>query len=78
MVNVDLEAPADVVIVPARRDEAAVSTPRRDVSLMSAIRYVMERVSPDEKPRAVVRTRSRSLQFNEIAALYEQPGFPRP
>ena len=34
--------------------------------------------TPDEKPRAVVRTRSRSLPFNEIAALYEQPGFPRP
>ncbi len=78
MLDLDFESPADVLVVPARRDEAAISTARRDITLTSAIRYVMELMPPDEKPRAVVRTRSRSLQLDEIAAIYQQPSFPRP
>ncbi len=78
MPEFDLECPADVLIVPAHRDEAAISTARRDISLTSAIRYVMERLATEEKARAVVRTRSCSLGLREIAAIYSQPGFPAP
>jgi hypothetical protein len=78
MLKFDLESPADVLIVPARRDEAAISTARRDVSLTSAIRYVMERLPTEARSRAVIRTRSCSLGLGEIAAIYSQPGFPAP
>ena len=68
----------DVLGVLADRDKAAISTTRRDISLTSPIRYVMELMPPEEKPRAVIRIRSRSLQLDEIAAIYHQPGFPAP
>jgi len=43
----------------------------------SAIRYVVEELSRDERPRAVVCTPTGSLFINEIEALYEQPEFPK-
>jgi hypothetical protein len=44
---------------------------------VSAIRYVVEELSGDERPRAVVRTPTASLFINEIEALYDQPEFPK-
>jgi hypothetical protein len=51
--------------------------PCRDISVVSAIRYVVEELSGDERPRAVVRTPTASLFINEIEALYGQPEFPK-
>lgn len=47
----------------------------RDISVASAIRYVVEELSRDERPRAVVSTGL--LFINEIEALYDQPEFPK-
>ena len=49
----------------------------RDVSLASAIRYVVEELSGDKRPRAVVHTATALLFINEIEALYEQSEFPK-
>ena len=75
MLDVDLESPADVLVVPMRPEEAEISTARRDVSLRSAIRFVMELMEPDQKPRAVIRTRTGALGFDEIAAIYGEARF---
>ena len=48
----------------------------RDISVVSAIRYV-EELSRDERPRAVVCTPTGLLFINEIEALYDQPEFPK-
>jgi hypothetical protein len=48
------------------------------VTLAGAIRYVVEQLPPGERPRAVVRTPTKSLFIEEIEALYEQPEFPKP
>ncbi len=50
---------------------------RRGLTLASAIRYVVEQLPPAERPRAVVRTPTKSLFIEEITALYEQPEFPK-
>src|SRR5215210_6264468 len=76
MLPIDLEARADVVIIPPEPGGAA-ALPRRDVSVASAIRYVVEELSRDERPRAVVRTPTTSLFINEIEALYDRPEFPK-
>jgi uncharacterized protein YbjT (DUF2867 family) len=49
----------------------------RDISVASAIRYVVEELSRDERPRAVVCTPTGLLFINEIEALYDQPEFPK-
>ena len=49
---------------------------RRGLTLASAIRYVVEQLRPAERPRAVVRTPTKSLFIEEITALYEQPELP--
>ncbi len=77
MLDIDLEVPADVLVVPTRPDEADISTAQRHVSLRSAIQYVMELMPSDAKPRAVIRTRSGALGLGEIAAIYGEPSFPR-
>ena len=38
----------------------------------------VEQLPPAEKPRAVVRTPTKSLFIEEITALYERPEFPKP
>jgi hypothetical protein len=78
MLNIDLEIPATVVVIPPQPGEGRAATAKRDVSLASAIRYVVEQLPAAEKPRAVVRTPTQSLFFEEIQALYEHPGFPKP
>jgi hypothetical protein len=76
MLPIDLETRADVVILPSKPGgEAALLC--RDISVASAIRYVVEELSAGERPRAVVRTATVSLFINEIEALYEQPEFPK-
>jgi hypothetical protein len=45
--------------------------------VVSAIRHVVEELSADERPRAVVLTPTASLFINEIEALYDQPEFPK-
>ena len=50
---------------------------RRGLTLASAIRYVVEQLPPAERPRAVVRTPTKSFFIEEITALYERPGFPK-
>ena len=75
MLDIDLESLADVLVVPMRPDEADIATARRDVSLRSAIRFVMELMSPDQKPRAVIRTRTGALGFDEIAQIYGEAKF---
>jgi len=76
MLPIDLETRADVVILPSKPGgEAAL--PCRGVGVASAIRYVVEELSRDERPRAVVRTATASLFINEIEALYDQPEFPK-
>ena len=47
------------------------------MTLASAVRYVVEQLPPGERPRAVVRTPTKSLFIEEIEALYEQPEFPK-
>ena len=76
MLPIDLETRADVVILPPEPGGAA-ALPCRDISVVSAIRYVVEELSRDERPRAVVRTPTASLFINEIEALYDQPEFPK-
>ena len=76
MLPLDLETRADVVILPPEPGGAA-ALHCRDISLASAIRYVVEELSRDERPRAVVRTATASLFINEIEALYDQPEFPK-
>ena len=76
MLPIDLEMRADIVILPSKPGgEAAL--PYRDVSLASAIRYVVEDLSGDERPRAVVRTATTSLFIKEIEELYDQPEFSK-
>ena len=77
MLNVDLEMPATVVVIPPGPGTGRASTARRDITLASAIRYVVEQLPPAEKPRAVVRTPTKLLFIEEITALYEQPDFPK-
>ena len=72
---IDLETRADVVILPPEPGGAAL--PYRDVGVVSAIRYVVEEPSRDERPRAVVHTPTASLFINEIEALYDQPEVPK-
>jgi len=76
MLPIDLETRADVVIIPPEPGGAA-ALPCRGISVASAIRYVVEELSRDERPRAVVRTATASLFINEIEALYDQPEFPK-
>lgn len=45
--------------------------PARGISVASAIRYVVEELSGDERPRAMVYTPTGSLFINKIEALYE-------
>jgi len=75
MLPIDLETRADLVILPPEPSGAAL--PCRGVSVASAIRYVIEELSPDQRPRAVVCTPTGSLFSNEIEALYDQPEFPK-
>src|SRR3954451_23691144 len=76
MLPIDLETRADVVILPSEPGGAA-ALPCQGISVASAIRYVVEELSRDERPRAVVRTPTASLFINEIEGLYEQPEFPK-
>jgi putative NADH-flavin reductase len=76
MLPIDLETRADLVILPPEPGGAA-ALPCRDISVASAIRYVVEELSRDERPRAVVCTPTGSLFINEIEALYDQPEFPK-
>ena len=75
---IDLETPATVVIIPPKPGAGPASTAKRGVTLASAVRYVVEQLPPGERPRAVVRTPTKSLFIEEIEALYEQPEFPKP
>ena len=77
MLNVDLEMPATVVVIPPEPGTGRASTAKRDITLASAIRYVVEQLPPAERPRAVVRTPTKSLFIEEITALYERPDFPK-
>ncbi len=77
MLDYDLEMPATVVVISPPPRSGAARTARRDVTLASAVRYVVERMPADERPRAVIRTPTQSLFIDEIAALYEQAGFPK-
>ncbi len=76
MQSVDLGGRADVVIIPPEPGREAAMA-RRGVSVASAIRYVVEQLSTDERSRAVVRTDSVLLFSSEIEALYDRPGFPK-
>ena len=76
MLPIDLETRADVLIIPPEPGGAA-ALPYRDISVASAIRFVVEELSGDERPRAVVCTPTGLLFINEIEALYEQPEFPK-
>jgi hypothetical protein len=76
MLPIDLETRADVVILPPELGGAA-ALHCRDISLASAIRYVVEELSRDERTRAVVCTPTGSLFINEIEALYDLPEFPK-
>ena len=75
---IDLETPATAVIIPPQPGAGPAATARRGVTLASAVRYVVEQLPPGERPRAVVRTPTKSLLIEEIEALYEQPEFPKP
>jgi len=76
MLPIDLETRADLVILLSKpRGEAAL--PCREVTVASAIRYVVEELPPNEQGRAVVRTATASLFINEIEALYDLPEFPK-
>ena len=76
MLPIDLETRADVVIIPPEPGGVA-ALPRRNVTMVSAIRYVVEELPGDERPRAVVRTPTASLFINKIEALYDRPEFPK-
>ena len=78
MLGVDLQTPASVVTIPARPGAGSASTARRDITLARAIRFVVEQLSATEKPRAVVRTPTRSLFIEEIQALYDLSHAARP
>ena len=76
MLHVDMNTRADVVIIPPEPGYDAAMA-RRDVSVASAIRYVIEQLPTDEKPRAVVCTPTALLFIAEIEALYDRPEFPK-
>ena len=78
MLNYDLEMPATVVVIPPPTRSGRAETARRDITLASAVRYVVEQMPPEEKPRAVIRTPTQSLFIEEIEALYERTDFPKP
>ena len=65
MVPIDLEMRAYVVIIPPELGGMA-ALPCWDVSVASAIRYVVGELSGDERSRAVVCTPAASLFINEI------------
>ena len=52
--------------------------PARGISVASAIRYVVEELSGDERPRAMVYTPTGSLFINKIEALYDNQSSPKP
>ena len=72
MSNEDLETPATVVIVPQRRNAGRARVVKSDLTLAGAVRFVAERMEPAERPRAVIRTPTRSLLIDEITALYKR------
>lgn len=72
----NFETPASVLVMSPRHHE--VATARSNITLASAIRYVVEVMPDEEKPRAVIQTPLQSLFIAEIEAMYEQPSFPRP
>jgi hypothetical protein len=77
VLDLDLEMPANVILMPPRPRSGGVSIERSNVTLVSAIRYVVEAMPPAERPRAVIQTAQQSMFIAEIQAIYDQPGFPR-
>lgn len=73
MRHVDFTALATVIILPARSGQGIAPTARRDVALGAAIEYVLEMLPPAERNRAVVLTRERTLFFEDIRRLHDQP-----
>ena len=56
MLTIDLDKSANVVVLPRQLRGGAVATARRNLSVAGAIRYVMEGMPVEERPRAVVQT----------------------
>ena len=50
MLNYDLEMPATVVVIPPPTQSGRAETARRDITLASAVRYVVEQMPPEENP----------------------------
>ena len=66
------ETPATVVIVPHQPHSGRARVAKSNLTLAGAVRFVAESMAPAERPQAVIRTPTRSLLFDEIAALYER------
>ena len=70
MLPVGPDTRADIIIIP-RQPGGGAALARRDLTVVSAIRYVVEQRPDDERPRAVVRTPTTLLFIDEIEALYD-------
>lgn len=78
MIDIDLEIPAQILVLPAAPRAGEVSHVRRGISLKRAIRFVVEALPEPERRRALIRTSARTLYAAEIEALYAHPDFPHP
>jgi hypothetical protein len=72
MMPTDLRLPAQVIVLPARPRSESPRTARQNVSVEDAVRYVMEGMPAEQRPRAIVRTSTRLMFFAEIAAIHDR------
>lgn len=71
LIEHELQAPCDLLVLPARTDGHATPEIRaRQLSLLQALRCAMETLDDDERDRAVIRVRNHLIYAAEIAALY--------
>jgi hypothetical protein len=77
LLDIDLAAQATILILPARPGLKQVATVKRGLNLAQAIRFVVESLPVPDRPRAMIRTRERSLYIAEIEAMYDRLEFTR-
>lgn len=70
MLDVDLTARCDVLLLPVAESGEEVAWLRRGLSFFRALRFVAEDLDESLRERAVIRTRSRNIFANEAVGLH--------
>jgi hypothetical protein len=72
MLETDLAARAQLILLPRPVGAVRAPTTRHGMTVGEAIRHVVEDVPAEERARAVVRTPTRLLFIAEIEALFDR------